>query len=233
MTIGVVLAAGISKRLGDFLDFQPKSLLEVGGESLLLRNIRLLKEAGVSQVVVVVGYKSDVVIEHLQGDIDGVKIVYNAEFEQNGSMWSVARAFQLCRKPLIVLDADIYVNSRIIENILGRKNSAIIVTPHSGSGDESVPIFKQGSLQVFSKEFNSIYSFPEYIGVSFFTYDVLKLMIQEDSRRGNKLSYDAALGICAITNSFDLDFVYVPTAKWSDFDVPQDLQRIIEIAEKQ
>lgn len=232
MTIGVVLAAGMSKRLGDFLDFRPKSLLEVGGESLLFRNIRLLKEAGVDQVVVVVGYKSEVVIEHLKGEIDEVQIVYNAEFEENGSMWSVTRAFESCQKPLIVLDADIYVNSRIIENILGRKNSAIIVTPHSGSGDESVPIFKQGSLQIFSKDFNSDYSFPEYIGVSFFTFDVLELMVNEDSQHGNKLSYDAALGICAMTNSFDLDFVYVPTAKWSDFDVPQDLQRIIEIVEK-
>lgn len=48
----VVMAAGAGRRMGYF----PKSLLERDGEPLLLRQIRLLGEAGVSTVVVVLGH---------------------------------------------------------------------------------------------------------------------------------------------------------------------------------
>ncbi|MBP6752927.1 MAG: NTP transferase domain-containing protein, partial [Alicycliphilus sp.] len=43
----VVIAAGAGRRMGYF----PKSLLERDGEPLLLRQIRLLGEAGASTVV--------------------------------------------------------------------------------------------------------------------------------------------------------------------------------------
>ena len=48
----VVMAAGAGRRMGYF----PKSLLERDGEPLLLRQIRLLGEAGVEHIVVVLGH---------------------------------------------------------------------------------------------------------------------------------------------------------------------------------
>jgi CTP:molybdopterin cytidylyltransferase MocA len=47
---GVLLAAGAGRRMGG-----PKALLEVGGEPLVIRGIRLLTDAGCVPVVVVVG----------------------------------------------------------------------------------------------------------------------------------------------------------------------------------
>lgn len=49
---GVLLAAGEGRRLGG----QPKALIEVGGEALILRNLRVLREAGVDDLVVVTGH---------------------------------------------------------------------------------------------------------------------------------------------------------------------------------
>jgi molybdenum cofactor cytidylyltransferase len=50
----VVLAAGASSRLG-----QPKQLIQVAGETLLERSIRIAREAGCAPVVVVLGAGSD------------------------------------------------------------------------------------------------------------------------------------------------------------------------------
>jgi CTP:molybdopterin cytidylyltransferase MocA len=47
---GLVLAAGESRRLG-----RPKALLEVGGETLLARAVRVLREGGCADVLVVSG----------------------------------------------------------------------------------------------------------------------------------------------------------------------------------
>ena len=52
---GVVLAAGSGSRLG----FKPKGLISVGGEPLLQRQLRLLSEAGVDELVVVLGHHSE------------------------------------------------------------------------------------------------------------------------------------------------------------------------------
>jgi molybdenum cofactor cytidylyltransferase len=52
---GVVLSAGAGSRLG----FRPKGLISVGREPLLLRQLRLLSEAGVDDLVVVLGHHSE------------------------------------------------------------------------------------------------------------------------------------------------------------------------------
>ncbi|MGB6690515.1 MAG: nucleotidyltransferase family protein [Terracidiphilus sp.] len=60
----IVLAAGASRRLG-----QPKQLLQVGGETLLARAIRLVNEAGASPVIAVLGAHFDAIsaaIESMQ-----------------------------------------------------------------------------------------------------------------------------------------------------------------------
>lgn len=52
---GVVMAAGAGRRLGNV----PKTLLQRDGEPLLLRQVRLLTEAGAGIVVVVLGHHAD------------------------------------------------------------------------------------------------------------------------------------------------------------------------------
>lgn len=51
-TGAVVMAAGAGRRMGNV----PKSLLQRGGEPLLLRQVRLLSEAGIDTIVVVLGH---------------------------------------------------------------------------------------------------------------------------------------------------------------------------------
>lgn len=54
MISSIVLAAGFSSRMG-----RPKALLEWGGQSLLAYQVEQLRSAGVDEVVVVLGHRSD------------------------------------------------------------------------------------------------------------------------------------------------------------------------------
>ena len=58
----VILAAGASTRLG-----QPKQLVCIGGEPLLVRTVRLAREAGCEPVVVVIGFEAQRMREALAG----------------------------------------------------------------------------------------------------------------------------------------------------------------------
>lgn len=71
----IILAAGTSSRLG-----QPKQLVRIGGETLLARTIRVVSEAGVSPVLVVLGANRESIESHV--DLSQVHVVVNAAWQQ-------------------------------------------------------------------------------------------------------------------------------------------------------
>src|SRR5262249_52700149 len=52
----VILAAGQGIRLRSMIEDRPKGLIEIGGETLLARSLRLLHEAGVTDITIVAGH---------------------------------------------------------------------------------------------------------------------------------------------------------------------------------
>ena len=84
----VILAAGIGQRFAPLTFEKHKALTVVKGEVLIERQIRQLIEAGVLEIYIVVGYKSEQ-FEYLQ-DKYGVKLVYNTEYmtrNNSSSVW--------------------------------------------------------------------------------------------------------------------------------------------------
>lgn len=74
----VIMAAGLSSRFVPICWERPKGLLSVKGEVLIERQIRQLKEAGVSDITVVTGYKADMFV--YLGEKLGVDIVINPDY---------------------------------------------------------------------------------------------------------------------------------------------------------
>ena len=86
----VIMAAGLSSRFAPISYEKPKGLLVVRGEVLIERQIRQLREAGVSDITVVVGYKKEHFF-YLERAF-GVSIVVNEEYasrNNNSSLMAV------------------------------------------------------------------------------------------------------------------------------------------------
>ena len=86
----VIMAAGLSQRFAPISYEKPKGALVVRGEGLVERQIRQLREAGVHDIVLVVGYKMEYFFE--LADRLGVSLVVNDEYatrNNNGSLWLV------------------------------------------------------------------------------------------------------------------------------------------------
>lgn len=62
MISSIILSAGMSSRMG-----QPKALLDWGGETLLAYQVHQLKEAGVDEVIVVLGDRADEIQRAMKG----------------------------------------------------------------------------------------------------------------------------------------------------------------------
>ncbi len=73
--VGLITAAGESTRMGGF----PKPLLTVDRQRFVERLIEQYHEAGVDDVVVVVGYEADEV--RSRADLSGATVVENEEYE--------------------------------------------------------------------------------------------------------------------------------------------------------
>ena len=72
------MAAGTASRFVPLSEETPKGLLEVRGEILIERQIKQLKEAGVEDITIVLGYKAEM-FQYLH-DKYGVQLVYNDDY---------------------------------------------------------------------------------------------------------------------------------------------------------
>lgn len=88
----VILAAGLSSRFAPISYEKPKGVLKVRGEVLIERQIEQLREAGIEDITVVVGYKKEYFF-YLRKKY-GVTLVNNDEYasrNNNGSLWRVRK----------------------------------------------------------------------------------------------------------------------------------------------
>ncbi|MBV0923081.1 sugar nucleotidyltransferase [Halomicroarcula limicola] len=80
----VILAAGKGSRLRPLTEDKPKGMVEVDGKPILTHCFEQLIELGADELLVVVGYKKQAIINHYEDSFDGVPITYTHQREQKG-----------------------------------------------------------------------------------------------------------------------------------------------------
>lgn len=82
---GVILAAGKGVRAYPSTRYIPKVLMEVEGKSLVERNVEILRDQlGVTEILVIIGYLGDQVIQYFERRPPGVQLRYVRQLEQKG-----------------------------------------------------------------------------------------------------------------------------------------------------
>lgn len=106
---GVILAAGKGTRMGCMGRILPKTLLPVGGEPLIRHHLRQMREAGITEVLVVVGHLGGLIREHLEAEpFTGVEVTFVEQEEQLGIAHALGRLEGRVRGPMLVYLGDIY-----------------------------------------------------------------------------------------------------------------------------
>ena len=82
----IILAAGKGTRMKELTNDLPKPMLVVRGKPILLHIIDGLRAAGVTDFLLIVGYKAEVVREFFgDGSAFGVRIEYTTQVVQDGT----------------------------------------------------------------------------------------------------------------------------------------------------
>ena len=105
----VILAAGAATRFAPLSFERPKAMFEVRGEILIERQIRQLREAGIDDVSVVVGYMKEAFF-YLEDEF-GVKIIVNPAYATRNNHSSLWCAKELLGNTYILCSDEYYTKN--------------------------------------------------------------------------------------------------------------------------
>lgn len=132
----IILAAGMGTRLRSVFSDRPKGFVEIGGETLIDRSLRLLGERGIARTVIVAGHLGEDYHE-LAKRRAGVEVVDNPAFATTGSMASLARALEVVDEDHLLLESDLFYEERALDCLLEDPDRDVLLTSGpTGATDE-------------------------------------------------------------------------------------------------
>ena len=148
--IGVILAAGMAKRLRPLTDTKPKCLLEVGGKSLLHRTVDAMASAGISEFLVVTGYRAPMIRDHISFHFPHptFHFIDNPDYAHNNNIFSLWLAMQqLHGQEVLLMDSDILCDPEAVRRVARQDSSALAMQGHE-LGEEEMKIVVDADFQI-------------------------------------------------------------------------------------
>ena len=126
----IILAAGTASRFAPLSLERPKALIEVRGEVLIERQIRQLREAGISEIVIVVGYRKED-FSYLTEKY-GVILVENPDYLTRNNNSSIFAARKYLKNSYICSSDNYFLTNPFESEVEGSYYSAVYAPGKTG-----------------------------------------------------------------------------------------------------
>lgn len=145
----IICSAGRGSRLGHTI---PKACVEVGGKSLIQWQLEALED--IRNVVVVVGYRKNYVIDEILTHRNNITLVINNDWEKTNTAYSLSMACELFDGLVLTIDGDTLFTKDDIKKMVHHERAIGVATPMS---DEGVFVEVNGKNEVlgFTRERNT------------------------------------------------------------------------------
>jgi len=240
---GIILAAGEGRRLRPLTEDKPKSMIDFCGMTLLQRQVNVMKECDINDIIVITGYKSDII------DISGVTYYKNEEFEETNMVETLFCAKEELEGEIIVSYADIIYERNVLQKLIDSKQKISVVIDEKWekywnkrfedplNDVESLKINSKGNIIDIGQKTRSLEEIQgQYIGLMKFNSEGTKIISEfyhrckEESKNGSnilnskiefKKSYLTDLLQGLIVDGNELKAVFV-NGGWLEFDTIND-----------
>ena len=228
----IILAAGRGSRLNGHLGDGPKALLRVGGATLVERQVRVLQEAGLREIVVIVGCGAERVRQHCGA---GITYVENPEYASTNSLYSLWRARALLFEGFVVLNCDVLFHPQLLTDLLTARHGAALLLAYRQPGD---PAFGEEEMKVkvrggrvvdMSKHMNPADADGENVGIARFDARVAPVLVRHIDQlvaAGNRREW-APRAFAAFAAQEPLYAVGTRGYPWTEIDFPEDYERAV------
>ena len=181
--IGVILAAGMAKRLRPLTDNCPKCLLQVGSKTLLQRTVDAMLSVGVESLVVVTGYKGDMIRSFITKMYPSVQVVFldNTDYANNNNIFSLWMVGQEVRgKDFLLMDSDILCDPAVVAAVASKEQSSLAVNRHElGEEEMKVVVDEDMNIVEISKTCSPKEALGESVGIEKITADYSEALFRE------------------------------------------------------
>jgi len=182
----VILAAGVGSRLGSPY---PKSLSTLpSGERILGRQIRILRELGLREIHVVVGFKKTLLMEEYPQAL----FRYNPVYYLTNTAKSLLAAVRDLDDDILWTNGDVVFDPEVVNRLINTGGSAVAVD-RKRCGDEEVKYRtdKNGMIVEISKQVEKPEG--EAVGVNLVSREALPALIESLDRCGDDDYFEKGL----------------------------------------
>ena len=180
---GVILAAGMAKRLRPLTDEKPKCLLEVGGKTLLQRTVDAMISAGIKKFVVVTGYRENMIREFLTARYPQytINFIDNPDYEHNNNIFSLWLAMEkLHGTEVLLMDSDILCDPEAVRRVARKTVPALAMQQHElGEEEMKIVVDAEGRITEISKTCSPKDAIGESVGIEKMTEEYTEAIYQE------------------------------------------------------
>ena len=173
----LLMAAGKGTRISRYIDGKPKCTVDIGDITLIEYTIKQLMEYGVTEIGMVLGYHGDEIREILKKY--NIKYFYNYFYDVTNSIASLWFAKEFVDDDIILMNADVYLEEKLIKEVFEEKKSPVLFSDSSRKEQADYKFYyEDGQLIKFGKELQGNDISGEYVGVAKINKEFIPLFKQ-------------------------------------------------------
>jgi len=239
--IGLVLAAGAGSRLQPDTDSLPKTLLPVDGDrSILDVALGNLKQVGLDEVAVVVGFAAERVSERVP-ELERrhgleIELIFNPKAEEWNNAYSLWCARDAFAGGALIVNGDTVHPASVEERLLASRGEGVVIAVDQakplGEEEMKVHVSREGLLERIHKNLNPATSHGEYIGLTLIETAAatpLADALEATWRRDPSLYYEDGFQELADRGG-RIGIAPIGEVEWVEVDDHADLARAREVA---
>lgn len=235
----VILAAGYGNRMRPLTDNVHKTLIEVGGKTIIDRMIEGLSARGVRDIVVVTGYLKEDVEEHLRTRYTDLRFrfVHNPRYRETNNIYSLSLALNAIEidDDILLIESDLVYDDGVIGRIIDSPHNNValldryrsgmdgtLVTVSDGVIESILPPHLQHEDFDYRDKFKTlnIYKFSR----EFCTQHFRRLLTYYAKVIDDNCYYEMILGILIYVQKEVIHAEILQGEEWSEVDDPNDLR---------
>lgn len=222
---GIILAAGISSRLGLITKDKPKCLLKIGGITILEYQLTTLHNAGIRDVIVVTGYLEEK-IRKIKWP--GMTLIYNPRYKETNSLGSLWYAKEFLEDGAIVLNSDVIFDKKIVRALVDANDGYSLAVEFKRCDEEDMKVMSKNGLMLgISKDLDVEKANGEFIGLAKISAKGNGAFVQtmSDMVRGGEdnLFFDLVFQRL-VERGYKVGVMDIGDTSWIEIDYPKDLR---------
>lgn len=217
----IILAAGLGSRLGKLTKKDHKSLLKIGGETILKRLIRQFEFFGINNINIICGYKK----KQIDKLFPKYKTFLYPNYKKTNNLHTLYYFKKLLKGDCIISFADILLDKKIIKQLLISKKKITLCIDRSKSRPGTMKI------DIIRDKLTYLGNFPKvnngnYIGIMKIRNNSLSFLIKALKKIKNKSFnqyFTESFNYIIKNNITKVDYLNVKKKFWMEIDNKKDL----------